>query len=99
MTKPVFGTFAHTKFDDAPCSHSSENVAPIAPQMKLLLWLRRWQLGENGINDAVGGFGSLFSHFCQKDVVCLPKMMSLGQKKVKNIMTKLNTGQTTKHAK
>ena len=36
---------------------------------------------------AVGGFGSLFSHFCQKDVVGLPKM-SLGQKKVKNIITK-----------
>ena len=72
----------------------------IAPHMKLLLWLWRWQLGENGSNHAVGGFGSLFSHFCQKDVVGLPKMMSLGQKSEEhNLMTKINTGQTTKHAK
>ena len=27
MSKPRFGTFVYTKFDDVPCSHSSENVA------------------------------------------------------------------------
>ena len=73
----------YTKFDDVPCSHSSENVAhnrstnEAAP---LVVALATWQERHQSCM-RLEAFGSLFSHFCQKDVVGHPKMMSLGQKK------------------